>query len=82
MNNHWESDQFNAPSREAIWYRIHKIAFGADWQYNYEDFVTEDLALKQGATRATTSDKKADKAKKLQHSQPVFINKTWRDLLK
>lgn len=85
MNNHWESDQFNAPSREAIWYRIHKIAFGADWQYNYEDFVTEDLALKRSGTRATTADKKADnadKTKKLQHSQPVFINKTWRDLLK
>lgn len=34
---------FNAPSREAIWYRIHKLAFGDSWHYNYEDFVAYDL---------------------------------------
>ena len=33
---------FNAPSREAIYYRIHKLANGAGWEYNYEDFVTYD----------------------------------------
>ena len=34
---------FNAPSREAIYYKIHKLAYGRDWEYNYEDFVTYDL---------------------------------------
>ena len=33
---------FNAPSREAIYYRIHKLAFGKDWDYNFEDFVAYD----------------------------------------
>lgn len=33
---------FNAPSREAIYYRIHKLAYGASWTYNFEDFVTYD----------------------------------------
>lgn len=33
---------FNAPSREAIWYRIHKLAYGSDWQYDFEDFVKYD----------------------------------------
>ncbi|MEG1611264.1 MAG: M64 family metallopeptidase [Alistipes sp.] len=33
---------FNAPSRQSIYYRIHKLAYGADWVYNYEDFVKYD----------------------------------------
>ena len=33
---------FNAPSREAIWYRIHKLAFGDNWQYSFEDFLDYD----------------------------------------
>ena len=33
---------FNAPSREAIYYKIHKLAYGRNWEYNYEDFVTYD----------------------------------------
>lgn len=35
---------FNAPSRMAIWYRINKLAYGEDWEGNYEDFVAFDLA--------------------------------------
>lgn len=34
---------FNAPSREAIYYRIHKLAFGKEWEYNHESFVKWDL---------------------------------------
>ena len=34
---------YNAPSREAIYYRIHKLAYGKDWQYNFEDFAQWDL---------------------------------------
>lgn len=34
---------FNAPSREAIWYRMHKLAFGTFWQYDYEEFVEYDM---------------------------------------
>lgn len=33
---------FNAPSREVIYKRIHKLAFGEDWQYDYEAFVEYD----------------------------------------
>lgn len=33
---------FNAPSREAIYKRIHRLAFGKDWQYDYEKFVEYD----------------------------------------
>ena len=34
--------KFNAPSREAIYYRIHKLAYGDSWVYNFEDFVEYD----------------------------------------
>ena len=34
--------KFNAPFREAIYYRIHKLAYGASWKYDYETFVSWD----------------------------------------
>lgn len=33
---------FNAPSREAIYKRIMKLAYGDSWQYDYEKFVEYD----------------------------------------
>lgn len=39
------SNKFNAPSREAIYYRINKLAYGENWQYDYETFVKFDLKL-------------------------------------
>ena len=35
--------EFNAPSREAIYNRIHKLAYGDSWEYDYETFVQQDL---------------------------------------
>ena len=36
------SNEFNAPSRYAIWHRIGKLAYGEDWAGTYEDFVAYD----------------------------------------
>ncbi len=33
---------FNAPSREAIWLRLHSLAYGSEWEYDYESFVEYD----------------------------------------
>ena len=33
---------FNAPSREAIWCRIHKLAYGSDWFYDFDSFAKYD----------------------------------------
>jgi hypothetical protein len=33
---------FNAPSREAIWYRIHKLAYGSGWKYDFDSFAEYD----------------------------------------
>lgn len=33
---------FNAPSREAIYYKIHKMAYGDSWNYDFADFLRYD----------------------------------------
>lgn len=38
-------DEFNAVSRESLYYRIHKLAFGKDWEYDYETFVHRGPAM-------------------------------------
>lgn len=54
MTNDTSPDaQFNAPSREAIYYRIHKLAYGKDWQYNFEDFVQWDLKNIQNESKTS-----------------------------
>ena len=45
---------FNAPSREAIYYRIHKLAYGTDWEYDYEEFVKYDEVNRTAVTRSYT----------------------------
>ncbi|MBO5732457.1 MAG: leucine-rich repeat protein [Alistipes sp.] len=45
---------FNAPSREAIYRRIHYLAYGMDWKYNYEEFVEYDAINRKSAPAATT----------------------------
>ena len=35
--------EYSVPSREAIYKKIHKLAYGEDWQYDYETFVQQDL---------------------------------------
>lgn len=52
-------DTFNAPSREAIYYRIHKLAYGRDWQYDYETFVLQDLKNIQHSAPALAPFKRA-----------------------
>ena len=52
MNNN--DDGFNAPSREAIWIRIHRLAFGSSWEYSFEAFAeydTRNLATKSPKPR-------------------------------
>lgn len=41
---------FNAPSREAIYYRIHKLAFGDSWTYDREAFIAYDIAARMNSS--------------------------------
>lgn len=47
---------FNAPSREMIYYRIHKLAYGADWTYNYNEFKNWDAKnIREHAARTVAA---------------------------
>ena len=76
---------FNAPSREAIWYRIHKLAYGEDWEYNYEDFVAYDAINRTPAAQAASRAKvkaapAARKGKPFQPlHEPVVIKRSWKE---
>jgi|GEM_PF-651869 len=45
----YNTGQFNAPSREAIYYKIHRLAYGSGWAYDHETFVAYD-AVNRSAT--------------------------------
>ena len=68
---------FNAPSREAIYYRIHKLAYGADWEYDYEKFVEWD-AKNRNALAGTYGVPYKPTEHKPTH-EPIVIKKSWRD---
>ncbi len=64
----YNTGQFNAPSRETIYKRIHKLAFGADWQYDHNDFVEYD------AINRAASGNAANRASRL--ARPVDFKPT------
>ena len=46
---------FNAPSREAIYYRLHKIAYGSSWQYDFDEFKQYDAINRRTSPSASQS---------------------------
>lgn len=74
---------FNAPSREAIWYRAHKLAYGPEWEYSYEDFVAYDAVNRSAATALQTKTQQNFVEKRnTSPAPPVRKGKTWRALLR
>ena len=71
---------FNAPSREAIYYRIHKLAYGDDWEYDYEKFVEYD-AINRAAAAGGPQKRRANYVEKQYEPlhPPVVVGKTWRE---
>ncbi len=69
---------FNAPSREAIYYRIHKLAYGDSWEYDYEEFVEWDARNRATSTPATRAMVYKPANYKPTHP-PVIVNKSWKD---
>lgn len=74
---------FNAVSREAIWYRSHKAAFGPDWEYSYEDFVVYDAVNRTSAASVQKKQRHRNYVEKDLEplAPPRMVNKTWRELL-
>lgn len=64
---------YNAPSREAIYYRIHKLAYGSSWTYSYESFVTWDA---KNRIKSFSVGQRSEPAKDfVPMHPPVIINK-------
>lgn len=76
----YDTGGFNAPSREAIYYRIHKLAYGTEWVYDYEKFVEYDAVNHNASTAVSTKSPSVVHYKPLH--QPVVYNKSWRDAKK
>ncbi len=80
---HYNWGGFNAPSREAIYYRINKLAYGAEWAYSYEDFVSYDARNRTAAAlaaRREQANKAATRAGTLKRqAPPVVYRYSWRE---
>ena len=59
-----DSDRFSAPGREAIYYRLHKIAYGSAWAYDFEDFVEYDAVNRKSAPSGSPSASPAGRSKR------------------
>ena len=76
----YNTDGYNAPSREAIYYRIHKLAYGADWEYDYEKFVEWDDRNHKTAASATSAPYRGKEPKQYKPTHPpVVIKQMWND---
>ena len=71
---------FNAPSREAIYYRIHKLAHGADWEYDFEEFVTYD-EINRTAAASAASAARTYVRRPVEMPELKVIPMTWREAL-
>ena len=69
---------FNAPSREAIYYRIHKLAYGDSWEYDYEDFVEYDAKNRQSSSTRASNYVVIPHSYKPLHA-PITIKGSWKN---
>lgn len=70
---------FNAPSREAIYYRIHKLAYGDEWEYDYEKFVEWDAKNRKTAESPLLIPSR-DKMENFTPTHPPVIKQmSWRE---
>ena len=68
---------FNAPSREAIYYRMNKLAYGVSWVYDYERFVEYDAINRKTAVSTHTPWRIPEDFEPL-HA-PVVVKGSWRN---
>ncbi len=74
----YNHDGYNAPSREAIFYRIHKLAHGLSWSYNFETFAAWDLS---SHTRSAAASARRPSGllrnEGLTGAPPVVVSRPW-----
>ena len=74
------TDGFNAPSRERIYYRIHKLAYGTTWQYDYEDFVAFDAVSRKTSASASLTETPLI-LRPTEHTPPIVHPYTWQEAM-
>lgn len=75
----YNTGEFNSPSREAIYYRIHKLAYGNSWKYDYEKFVEWD-AVNRKASSATGMEHTTPLKPFQQLHPPVVVGRHWSEV--
>ena len=73
---------FNAPSREAIYYRIHKLAYGDDWEYDYEKFVEWDAKNRKTQSDALRMPTRKEIQNFVPLHPPVIKQMSWQDAIR
>lgn len=61
--------EYSVPAREAIYKKIHKVAYGEEWQYNFNDFVNWD---RHAVPKPTSNFSPRPMVLKNNHLKPVF----------
>ena len=70
---------FNAPSREAIFNRIHHLAYGSEWQPDHDAFMAYDAVNRTEAAKRDRIHIAATKKPMTPLHAPVVVAKTWRE---
>ncbi len=71
---------YNAPSREAIYYRLHKLAYGPEWEYDYEEFVEYDAVNRNKAKTKSGRPNYVEKADRfVPPAPPVVMGHAWNE---
>ena len=63
--------EYSVPAREAMYKRIHKLAYGDNWQYSFEDFVNWDRGIFASTQQATKSYPRT-MVSSFEHPKPFF----------
>ncbi len=77
----YNTGDFNAPSREAIYYRIHKLAYGDSWEYDYEKFVEYDAINRTAATKSGRPNYVEAPKDFVPLAPPVVYRHSWREAM-
>ncbi len=73
---------FNAPSREAIYKRAMKLAYGDSWEYDYETFVKWDMEHYPTTSESRVAVQGSNSEWVKKHHSPVIINRTSAEILR
>lgn len=81
MRNHTYGEGFNVPSREAFYYKIHKLAYGSGWVFDRDAFINFDLSLKASQAPAQYRVKAFNNENVIHSAPPIIERKTWKEFI-